>query len=152
MKYPIAIATTITLIAALAFSGCDQQSNKVEKAETSVIEAERDLEIAKTEVQAELRIYRAENSERIVEYNRTIGEIKQQISNEPDSEVRIRHEKRLAEYEATHRDLKREMDNYQVTGRDNWDNFKDSFSDRMDDLGDSLNDFFSSSRTTSSRN
>jgi hypothetical protein len=152
MKYAIVIATTITLIAALALSGCDTQSNKLERAETSVIESNRDLEIAKTEVEAEWRIYRSENSNRIVEYNRTIEDIKQQISNEPDSAVRARHEARLAEHEATHRDLKREMDNYKVSGRDNWDKFQDSFSERMDDLGDSLNDFFSSSRTTSSRN
>jgi hypothetical protein len=149
MKYSLAIVTTITLIAAFALSGCDRPSDKVEKAETSVIEATRDLEIAKTEMEAELRIYRAENADRIVEYNRTIGEIKQKINNEPDMEVRARLESKLDEYEATHRDLKREMDNYQVTGRDNWDDFKDSFSDRMDDLGDSLNDFFSTSDTSS---
>jgi hypothetical protein len=152
MKYSIVIITTITLIAAFALSGCDRPSNNVEKAETSVIEADRDLEIAKTELEAELRKYRAENSDRVVEYNRTIEEIKQQISNEPNSEVKARHEARLAEYEKTHIDLKREMDNYQVSGRDNWNNFKDSFSDKMDDLGDSLDEFFSDSRTATSTN
>jgi hypothetical protein len=38
--------------------------------------------------------------------------------------VKARHETKLAEYEATHRDLKREMDNYTVSGRDNWNDFK----------------------------
>jgi ribosome-interacting GTPase 1 len=152
MKYSIGILTTVTLIAALVLSGCDSPSNKMENAETSVIEANRDLEIAKSEVEAELRIYRIENADRMTEYNRTIEEIKEKINNESDSEVRVRHETRLEEYETKHRELKREMDTYRVSGKENWDNFKDSFSDRMDDLGDSLNVFFTTSRTTSSRN
>lgn len=56
MKCSIVIVTTFTLIAAFVFSGCDRQSNKMERAETSVIEANRDLEIAKAKVEAELRI------------------------------------------------------------------------------------------------
>jgi len=35
MKYSIGILTTITLIAALVLSGCDNQSNKMQDAETS---------------------------------------------------------------------------------------------------------------------
>lgn len=152
MKYSIVIVTTITLIAAFVLSGCDSPSNKMEKAETSVIEANRDLEIAKSEVEAELRIYRAENAERIKEYNRTLSDIKQKIENESDDEVRERLEKKLNEFEDSHRALKREMDNYKASGRENWDDFKDSFSSRMDDLGDSLKNFFSPLTTTSSTN
>lgn len=151
MKYSTIIVTTITLIAAIALSGCDNSpSDRMENAETSQIEANRDMEMAKSEVEAELRIYRAENEDRIVEYNRAIGDIKQRINNETDSEVRAELENKLEEHEATHRDLKREMDNYQVSGRENWDTFKNSFSNKMDDLGDSLNDFFSTDETASS--
>ena len=156
MKNLIGILTTVTLIAAFILSGCDRpsdRSDRVEDAEVSVIEAERDLEIATSEVEAEVRIYRAENSDRIMEYNRTIGDIKQRINNETDSEVKARYETKLDGYEETHRELKREMDNYSASGRENWNDFKDSFSNRMDDLGDSLDDFFSTSgATTSSRN
>jgi predicted nucleic acid-binding Zn-ribbon protein len=152
MKYSIVMLTTITLIGAFVLSGCDRPSDKVERAETSVIEAERDLEVAKTEVEADVRKYRAENSDRIAEYNRKIDEIKQRINNETDMEARARYQTRLERHEATHRDLKREMDNYNVSGRENWDSFKNSFSDRMDDLGDSLNDFFSNSTTNTSTN
>lgn len=152
MKYPIIILTAVTLIAAFILSGCDSPSNRMENAETSVIEADRDLEIAKSEVDAELRIYRAENEDRIVEFNRTISEIKQEIENESDAEVRAELEEKLDEVEASHLELKREMDNYIASGRDNWDEFKDSFSDRMDDLGDSLENFFLTPNTTTSTN
>ena len=152
MKYSIGILTTITLIAALVLSGCDNQSNKMQDAETSVIESNRDMEIAKSEVEAELKIYRTENAELIMEHNKTISEIKQKINNESDPEVRARLETRLNEKEAKHRELKREIDNYRVSDNENWNNFKDSFSSKMDDFGDSLDNFFSSSRTATSRN
>lgn len=152
MKYSIGILTTVTLFAAFVLSGCDSPSNKMEKAETSVIEANRDLEIATSEVEAELEMYRAENADRLIEFNRTISKIKQQIKNESDKEVRDRLETKLDGYEATQRELKREMANYKVSGRENWDVFKDSFSNRMDDLGNSLKDFFSTSSTASSTN
>ena len=156
MKYSTGILTTITLIAALVLSGCDGQSNRdnrMENAETSVIESERDMQVARAEVEADYRIFKTENEDRLVENNRTIEEIKERINNETDSEVRERHEAKLQEYEVKQRELKREMDNYNVSGRENWNSFKNSFSNRMDDLGDSLDNFFSSSNTTTtSRN
>ncbi len=85
-------------------------------------------------------------------YNRNIEEIKQRINNEPDWEVRARLQTRLDKHEANHRELMRDMDNYEVSGRESWDDFKNSFSSRMDDLGDSLNYFFSTSRNTASIN
>ena len=156
MKYSTGILTTITLIAALVLSGCDGQSNRdnrMENAETSVIESERDMQVARAEVEADYRIFKTENEDRLVENNRTIEEIKERINNETDSEIRERHEAKLQEYEVKQRELKREMDNYNVSGRENWNSFKNSFSNRMDDLGDSLDNFFSSSNTTTtSRN
>ena len=122
----------------------------MERAETSAIEAERDVEIARSEVEAEYRIFKTENESRLAEHNRTMEEIKQRIDNESDRDVKARLQTRLDEHKADHRELKRDMDSYKVSGRDNWDDFKDSFSDRMDDLGDSLNDFFSSSSDISS--
>lgn len=152
MKYSIITVSIITLMAALVLSGCESPSNKMEKAETSVIEAERDLEIAKSEVEAELRIYRAEHENEVKEFNRTISDIKQKIENETDKDVKVKLEKQLDEYDESLTTLKREMDNYKASGRENWDDFKDNFSNRMDDLGDSLDNFFSPNATTSSIN
>ncbi len=153
MKYTTGIVATITLFAGIFLMGCDRPSNEMENAEISVIEADRDLEIAKSKVEAEIKMYRAENDDLIMEYNRTISEIKRKINNETDAETKVRLEKKLTEHEATHRELKREMDNYKASDRENWDDFKDSFSSRMNDLGDSLDDFFSTSGiTATSRN
>ncbi len=148
MKHSISILAAFVLTAGIIFSGCDSPSNKMQNAETSVIEANRDLEMAKSEVEAELGIYRAENADRIKDYNRKIGEIRTKINSEADIEVKNRLENKLADYESIHRELKREIDNYKISGRESWDNFKDSFSSRMNDLGDSLDDFFTTSGIT----
>lgn len=152
MKYSIFMVSTITLIAAFVLSGCDSPSNRMENAETSVIEANRDLEMAETEVEADLLLFKAENEDQIMEYNRTISEIKQKIENESDMDVRVNLERKLDEYEVSLRSLNSEMNNYQASGSENWDEFKDSFSNRMDDLGDSLDNFFSDPNTTTSTN
>ncbi len=150
MKYSLGILTAITLFAAFVLSGCDSPGNKMQDAETSTIEANRDSEIASGEVEADLRIYRAENSERFMEFERTIDDIEQKIENESDNEVREELEAKLEEVKDSHSELKREMDNYEASGKENWEEFKNSFSDRMDDLGDSLDDFFSTDGTTTS--
>lgn len=148
MKYSIGILTTVLLVTALALSSCDNKSDKVDRAESNVAEAERDLEIAKSEVEAELRMYRANNTERIKEYNRKISDIEQRIENESNDEVREELEEKLDELKESHTELKREMDNYQASGRDDWEEFKDSFTSKMDDLGNSLENFFSTPSAT----
>lgn len=152
MKYSIGIISTVVLFAALILSGCDRPSNDMQNGETSVIESDRDSEIASGEMVEEVRVYRVENAERFREFNRSTSDIDQQIRNESDGEVKDRLQTKLDEHEETQRELNRELDNYQASERDNWEDFKDSFSSRMDDLGDSLDDFFSTTGTTSTRN
>lgn len=143
MRYSTGILTIITLTAAFVLSGCDSSSEEIEEAESSVVEANQEFETAISELEAELQEFRADNQRQIEEYGQTINEIGQKIGNESDSEVKERLETKLDELEETHKELKREMDNYQASGKDDWKVFKDSFSDRMDDLGNSLKNFFS---------
>lgn len=153
MKYTIVVLTTVTLITAFVLSGCDSASDKMERAEISVIESNRDLEIAKSEVNSDVKVFRIEAVNKLMANNRSIEVIKERVKNEADMDVRVRHEQKLADLEKSNRDLRREIDNYEVSGRENWDAFKDSFSSKMDDLEESLNGFFSvGSTTTSSRN
>ena len=127
---------------------CDRSADNMERAQADLIEAERDLDIAQTEVAADVRIYRQETANDIRENNLAIADIKKKIQDE-DAERRASLEVRIAELERTNSDLKRQIDNYSVTNRDHWDNFKDQFSSDMNDLGNSLDDFFSGSTTTS---
>jgi len=149
MKKSIIAIATLTLLSVFSIQACDRASNDMERAETDVIEAERDLDIAQTEIEADVQIYRQEMAGEFRDNNVEIAEIKDKIQHE-DADVKAANEVRIAEYERTNNDLQREIDNYSVSDRDNWDNFKDQFSSNMNDLSNSLDNFFS--RTTSSRN
>jgi hypothetical protein len=149
MKKSILLITTITIMFAFVVQSCDRPDNQMERAQTDLIEAERDLDIAQSEVEADVQIYRQEVANDIRENNLAIADIKSKILVE-DAERRAALEVRIAEIERNSSDLKRQIDNYRITNRDNWDDFKDQFSKDMNDLGDSLDDFFS--RTTVSRN
>jgi hypothetical protein len=149
MKKSILLITTITIMFAFVVQSCDRPDNQMERAQTDLIEAERDLDIAQSEVEADVQIYRQEVANDIRENNLAIADIKSKIQVE-DAERRAALEVRIAEIERNSSDLKRQIDNYRITNRDNWDDFKDQFSKDMNDLGDSLDDFFS--RTTVSRN
>jgi hypothetical protein len=149
MKKSILLITTITIMFAFVVQSCDRPDNQMERAQTDLIEAERDLDIAQSEVEADVQIFRQEVANDIRENNLAIADIKSKIQVE-DAERRAALEVRIAEIERNSSDLKRQIDNYRITNRDNWDDFKDQFSKDMNDLGDSLDDFFS--RTTVSRN
>jgi hypothetical protein len=149
MKNPLIGIITITLLSLFLTQACDRASNDVQNAESSVIEAERDLEIAQSEIEADVRIYRQEIANKIRENNIAIADIKEKIQDE-EPEIKAAHEVRIANIERLNSELKREIDNFRVTNRDSWDDFKDQFSDSMDDLGNSLENFFS--ETTTSRN
>lgn len=149
MKKSIYFITTILISFAFIAQSCDRSSDQMENAETTVIEAERDREIAQSEIEADVRIFREETSNKIRENNLAIAEIKREIQDE-EGETRAEYNERITELERENNDLKRRMDNYSITNRDHWDEFKNDFSSSMDDLGNSLDDFFS--RTTTSRN
>ena len=149
MNKSLLVIITLTLFAVFLTHACDRSSSNLENAETSVIEAEKDLEITKSEIEAEVGIYRQEIAKDIRENNVDIADIKRKIQDE-DAETRAAYDVRIANLESTNNDLKREIDNYSISSRDNWDGFKEDFTNSMDDLGNSLDDFFS--RNTSSLN
>ncbi|MDZ7755818.1 hypothetical protein [Rhodohalobacter sp.] len=147
MKIPLIIIAAV--LSVFVTQGCDKGSNDLELAEVAVIEAERDLEIAQSEIEANIGIFRQEIENKIMENNLTIADIKERIQDE-DAEIKAAYEVRIEKLERTNSEMKRKMDNFRYTSRDNWDDFKDKFSSSMDDLGNSLNDFFS--KTTTSLN
>lgn len=136
----------MALISAFAIQSCDRSSNQMERAETSAIEAERDVDIASSELQSEIRTYRLEAADNVQENNRSIADIKMEIQN-VDIDERDMHTERVEELERTNRDLKRQIDNYSQSTKDNWNEFKSEFRSAMDDLENSLNDFFATSTT-----
>ncbi len=148
MKKLIFLFATIIIMFAFIAQSCDRSADKMERAQTELIEAERDVSIAQAEIEADVRIYRQEVTNDIRENNLAIADIKRKIQDE-DQESSAVHQIRIDDLERANNDLKQRIDNYSVTNRNSWDTFKENFSNSMDDLGNSLDNFFSRTGTTS---
>jgi TolA-binding protein len=147
MKNSIITLTTMALTLVFAIQGCDKPANNVERSETSVIEAQRDLEISKNKLQADIQVYRTEVANDIAENNQKIVDIKREIQTK-EVNSRVAHVQRVEQLERQNNDLKRQLDNYSHTTEQNWSQFKRNFNDSLSDLGDSLDDFFTKSTTS----
>lgn len=147
MKKSIFLITTISIIFAFVAQSCDSSPDRMDRSETSVIESERDTDMAQNEIESDIRMYRQEISNDIRENNMAIAEIKERIENE-EGEVKETYETRIEEIERDNDELKRQIDNYRVTNRDDWNEFKQDFSSSMSDLGNSLDDFFTTTTTS----
>jgi hypothetical protein len=149
MKKSTIVITTITMMFAFTALSCDRTADRMERAQTDVIEAERDVTIAQAEIEADAKIYRLKMASEFNENNSAIAMIKERIKSE-EPEVKASYEVRIRELDRTNGNLKRQIDNYTITNRDHWDSFKEEFTSAMDELGNSLDNFFS--RSTSSIN
>ncbi|MDZ7755792.1 hypothetical protein [Rhodohalobacter sp.] len=148
MKYLIVVLVTVVLMAALVLLGRDRSFNELERADVSAVESSQHEEIADSEVYAEFKAFRIETANKIMANNRSFGEIREKIKVETDMETKFRHVELLSELKMANSNLKRELDDYIVSDRENLDLFKDNFCNKMDDLEHSLNDFFSDRNTS----
>ncbi|MCA1801660.1 MAG: hypothetical protein LC662_04280 [Rhodothermaceae bacterium] len=142
MKKTLPIAAAILFMAAAFIAGCEDSGQKLDKAETSVVEATRDLEIAKSEIHAEIQLFRNENTGKLAVNNRSIAEIRTGIGKH-DLAARSVYEKRINELDLTNRELQRRLDTYNDSLSVNWINFKDNFNSDMNNLRNALDNFFS---------
>lgn len=142
MKTTLYTATAILFLTAAVLAGCQDSSQKLDRAETSSVEATRDLEIAKSEIQAEIQLFRNEKAGKLAENNRSIAEIRNEIGNH-DVATRAFYETRINELHLKNRELERRLDNYDESLSVNWNNFQRDFNSDMDDLRSSLDNFFS---------
>lgn len=147
MKKSLFIITTMSLMFTLVAQSCDSSTERLENAETAVIEAERDVDIAQAEIESEIRIYRQEIANDIRENNMVIAEIKEKIEAE-EGDVKATFETKITELEHENDNLKRQIDNYHVSNRNHWNDFKQDFNSNMDNLGNSLVDFFTTTTTS----
>lgn len=149
MKYSIRSLTIITLIAASALTGCENKSRDMDRANAALVEAEKDLNDAQNDVQAELQRFRADMSERTEEFDNKIRVIKRKIRNESDDEIKDDLEEKLDELENSYDEMKQDIRDFNSSERSDWDRFKEDFTDKMDNIGDSIDDFFSEDLTKS---
>jgi ribosomal protein L44E len=145
LKNSIFIIASI-IVSPFIFTSCDKSSQNQELTERSLIEANRELDISRNVVTAEIQTFRIEMAGKIMENNRSIADIKRRINRDEASVGKI-NKTRITELQSENREMKRIIDNYSDLTRHNWDRFKKDFTGDMDDLSHSLKNFFEISDT-----
>ena len=140
MKKTTLLLTASIFITASILTGCNTPAQKVENAQENVAEANKNLDSANVEYQADIDNCRKEANDKIVANDKSIADFKARI-NDQKEEARADYKNRLAELEQKNSDMKLEIDGYKADGKDNWEIFKSRFGDEMDKLDNSVKDF-----------
>lgn len=140
MKKSITIIyTSATLLLAASLVGCENAAKKVADAKENVTEANIDLEKANREYLDEIETYRKDTESKYIQNLRSIEEFKARIKMQK-KDARAQYDKKIAELEQKNGDMKRKMDDYQETGKEEWAKFKSEFSFDMKEIGKALSD------------
>ncbi|MFH5830945.1 hypothetical protein ACG2F4_11000 [Halalkalibaculum sp. DA3122] len=127
--------TTVVLL-----TGCNSPDQNMENAQSAVVEANRELEEATREYQADMNQYREEAAERIAANDSTITAFKERMANKT-ADVKATYEKQLAELEQKNSDMKKKLADYKGEGKEQWETFKTAFNREMNSLGEAFEDF-----------
>lgn len=129
------------LILVAFFAGCKENTpaEKVLEAEENVVQANEDLEDANAQYLIDIQSYRVQTSAEIAANEQSIAAFKLRIINQK-AEAKADYERKIAELEQKNTDMKRKMDEYQASGKDNWESFKIEFNHDMTALGQAFKD------------
>ncbi len=139
MKISIVVLTVFALIASAYVTGCKTPAEKVGSAQTNVIEANKDLDVANKEYLADIEKYRKETADKIAANDKSITEFKARIDREKKT-AKDEYSKKIMVLEQKNTDLKKKMDEYKSDGKEQWEAFKAEFSHDMDELGQAFKD------------
>lgn len=139
MKKSILIMAAFSFAAGALFTSCDSPSQKIDRAQENVTEANEDLLKAQHDYQMDVEQYRAQKVAVINANNRSIEQFNARIANEK-AELRADYTNQIAELERKNSEMKRKLDNYKADRKEDWENFKSEFNKDMDQLGNSLKD------------
>ncbi|MES2003978.1 MAG: hypothetical protein V4450_05610 [Bacteroidota bacterium] len=133
--------TVLALAACTCFTiSCSTPAEKVEKAEVNVTEANKSLDKANEEYMADIEKYKAETAVKIADNEKTIAEFKLKIAKDKTADREL-NDKAIADLRQKDADMKKRMNDYKPTTKDNWQIFKAEFSHDMDELGKAFKDF-----------
>ena len=140
MKKLIFTLTAIILLAGGIFTSCNTAAEKVDNAKDKSIKADEDFNTAKEEYLADVENFRIEtdakieaNKQMIADFNVKIASAKKDAKAYYTEQIAILEQKNIA--------MKQKLDEYEVTGKDNWETFKAEFSRDMNDLGVAFKNF-----------
>lgn len=132
---------TLTIVA-ISFSGCNATSEKekaANEATEKLIEAQKELEIAKKDYVEKLAAFKMESDNRITENEKSIAKLKADATKMKKA-AKEELEAKLNVLEHRNQLLKDKITDYKEESTDNWEAFKIEFNSDMDNLGQALKD------------
>ncbi|WP_435353133.1 hypothetical protein [Emticicia sp. SJ17W-69] len=139
MKKSILALAVFTFIASTAILSCNSPAEKVENAQTDVVDANKDLEKANEDYLVEVEAYKKETADKIAANEQSIKEFNARVATEK-KEARVAYQQKIAELEQKNTDMKKKLDDYKQDGKENWEKFKTEFNHDMDELGKAFKD------------
>jgi len=139
MKKSIFAIAASTFIACAVLISCSSSAEKVENAETNVVEANKDLDKANEAYITNIENYRKEYNEKFATNEKNIADFNTRIANEK-KEAKAEYKEKITKLEQKNTDMKKKMSDYKAEGKENWEKFKSEFSRDMDELGQAFKD------------
>jgi len=134
------ILSTLVLFAGIGLISCSSSAEKVENAETKVIEANENLVDANAEYQADVEKFKTETALKIEENTKSIADFNARIASDKKA-AKAEYKEKIAVLELKNTDMKKKIADYKADGKDGWAKFKEEFNHDMDELGNALKDF-----------
>ena len=131
-KLIFTIALSLFLINTI-FIGCETFTEKDDLTKNDVAEAKDDF-------LTDIENFKAVTAAKIEANNQKIKKLNVKIEY-TKKDVKAYSQEQIAILEQKNSEMKIKLDEYKVTGKDNWEIFKAEFNHDMDDLGDAFKNF-----------
>jgi hypothetical protein len=139
MKKSIIKISGSLFIAAIIVSSCNSPAKKVEKAQDNLNEAKEEYTQAYKDSVADYQSFRTTSEERIASNEKVIAAFKAKIASD-NRKLKFNDQKMIDEFEQKNIDMRKKMEAYKESTKDQWIEFKKEFNHDMDELGKALHD------------
>jgi uncharacterized membrane protein len=139
MKKSIIKISGSLFIAAIIVSSCNSPAKKVEKDQDNLNEAKEEYTQAYKDSVADYQSFRTTSEERIASNEKVIAAFKAKIASD-NRKLKFNDQKMIDEFEQKNIDMRKKMEAYKESTKDQWIEFKKEFNHDMDELGKALHD------------
>jgi hypothetical protein len=137
MKKTTLMLTIATFISCAIVSSCNTPEQKVENAESDVLNANEDLEEANDAYLKELNDYRNEVAIELAANEQSIADFKAKIESD-NKDIKAERKIQIEELEQKNIELKVKINEYNEKDQTKWEKFKAEFNHDMKELGNAF--------------
>ena len=139
MKKTIYYTAIAVMAAGSLFTSCQSKEQKVEDATVNVLKADKDLLVAKQELNAEYPAFKTDAELQIAENDKRIAELRVQLNRPGKAPLDGMRKKRIDELNKKNAELRARLNGYEKAPSD-WETFKREFKHDMKGIGEAFKD------------